>query len=136
MLSWMREGVQQIEFLEHKPQMCPAGRRPASILRDFGQGLAVEQDLTGGGTIQGGQDVQQGGLAGAGLAHDGHIFSRFHREIHVAQGFYLVAAETGGVNFFANDALLTETWNSFLLFVLYPNPKPERLPSLWLTVRL
>ena len=93
------EGVQQIEFLEHKPQIIPP-EGGQLILRNFGQGLAVEQDLTGGRTIQGGQDVQQGGLAGAGLAHDGHIFSRFHREIHVAQGFYLVAAETGGVNFF------------------------------------
>ena len=92
------EGVQQVEILEHEPQIIPP-EGGQLILRDFGQGLAVQQDLTGGGTIQRGQDVQQGGLTGAGLAHDGHVFSCFHCEIHVAQGFHLVAAETGGVNF-------------------------------------
>ena len=54
--------------------------------------------LPAGGAVQGRQNVQQGGLAGAGLPHDGHIFSRLHGEVHIGQGLNLIAAEAGGVD--------------------------------------
>ena len=76
------EDVQQVEVLEHKAQMRAAEGRQVPF-PDVGQGLAVQKHLSGSGAVQSRQNIQQGGLAGAGLAHDGHILPRLHGEIHV-----------------------------------------------------
>ena len=91
------EGVQEIEVLEHEPQMVPAegGELP---LPDGDYILSVQQHLPAGGLVQSGQDVEQGGLAGAGLPHDGHVFPGLHREVDIDQGMDLLAPEAGGVD--------------------------------------
>ena len=68
-----------------KAQVGPAEGRQIP-LPDVREGLAVQKHLPGGGPVQGRQDVQKGGLAGAGLAHDGHVLPRLHGKIHVAAG--------------------------------------------------
>ena len=92
-----RESVQQVEVLKHEAQMGAAESRQVPF-PDIGQGLTVQKHLSGGGPVQRRQDIQQGGLAGAGLAHDGHILPRLHREIHVLQRLHLTAAEAAGVD--------------------------------------
>ncbi len=93
-----REGVQQVEVLEDKAQVVPAegGNFPFLQADNVPH---VEEDLTGGGLIQGGQNVEQGGFARAGLAHNGHKFPLFHREVHVMQGLHLGPAQAVGIGF-------------------------------------
>ena len=50
------EGVQQVEVLEHKAQVGPAEGRQIP-LPDVGEGPSVEEDLPGGGAVQGRQDI-------------------------------------------------------------------------------
>ena len=92
------EGVQQVEVLEHEAQVIPA-EGGQLLFPEADQIPPAQQDGAVGGLIQSGQDVQQGGLAGAGLAHNGHVLSLLHGEGHVGQGLHLVAAEAGGVDF-------------------------------------
>ena len=68
------EGVQQVEVLEHEAELVAAegGQLP---LRDAGDVPAVEQHLARSRAVERGEDVQQRGLAGAGLAHDGDVFA-------------------------------------------------------------
>ena len=52
-------------------------------------GLAVEIDLARGGPIERAEQVQQGRLAAAAGAHDGHVFAAADVEAHVLQGMDL-----------------------------------------------
>src|SRR5699024_4453462 len=54
------------------------------------------------------------GRAAAGLAHDGHILPRLHREVHVGQSLDLLAAEAGGV-YLLQIADLQDRHSGFLL---------------------
>ena len=93
------EGVQQVEVLKHKAQVVPA-EGGKFLFPNSGQLPSRQQHRPGGGFIQCSQDIQQSGLAGAGLAHDRHIFALFHLKRDVGQGLHLLTAEAGGVNFF------------------------------------
>ena len=92
------EGVQQVELLKYKAQIVPA-KGGHFLFLDAGQGPILQTDRAGGGLVQSGENVQQGGLAGAGLAHNGYIFSLLHGEADVPQGFHALTAEAGGVSF-------------------------------------
>ena len=92
------EGIQQVKLLEHKAQIVPPEGSHVLFL-DGAQVLPFQQHRAGGGLIQGCQDIQQRGLAGAGLAHDGGILSLLHGKIHIPQRLHPVAAEAGGVDF-------------------------------------
>ena len=93
------EGIQQIEFLEHKAQMIPP--EVGNVLfPDFGNVLIFQQHRAGGGLIQRRQNIQQGGFAGAGLAHDSHVLPLLQVEIHIPQGLHAVAPKAGGVYLF------------------------------------
>ena len=94
-----REGVQEIEVLEHKAQVIPAEGGNV-LLPDGHDILSIQQYLAAGGFIQSRQNIQQGGLAGAGLAHDGHILPGLHRKVHLRQSMDLLAAKAGGVGLF------------------------------------
>ena len=91
------KGVQQIELLKHKTQVVTAKRRDLR-LPDTGQLLPGQNHTACGGLIQRGQNIQQRGLAGAGLTHDGHILAVLHGEIHVFQCFHFVPAKTGCID--------------------------------------
>ena len=94
-----REGIQQIEVLEHKAQMVPAEGGDV-LLPDGHDIFPIQQHLAAGGLIQCRQDVQQSGLAGAGLTHDSHIFPGLYGKIHLGQGMDLLTAKAGGISLF------------------------------------
>ena len=79
------KGVQQIAVLEDEAQPLPAeaGEGPAP---QAGQLLPIHLDGTGGGPVDGGDAVEQGGLAGAGGPHDPHILPRLQGQVHAVQG--------------------------------------------------
>ena len=93
------EGIQKVKILEDEAQVRPpeSGEIP---LPDGPQGVSVQQHLAVRGPVQGRQNVEKGSLAGAGLAHDGHILPGLHAEIHVAESLDLGPAEAGGVDLF------------------------------------
>ena len=91
------KGVQQIKVLEHKAQVLPPEGRQLR-LPDVGQVAAVEFHLAPGGLVQGGQNVQEGGFAGAGLTHDGHEFALLYGKADAFQSLDLAAAQPGGVD--------------------------------------
>ena len=66
-----RQLGQQVILLENEPQhfVADGGKLVFVHLSHI---LAVQQVSAGGGHIQTADDVHAGGLAGAGLAHDGH----------------------------------------------------------------
>ena len=84
------KGVQQIAVLEDEAQPLPAeaGEGPAP---QAGQLLPIHLDGTGGGPVDGGDAVEQGGLAGAGGPHDGDELPPLHGEAHPVQGLGDVA---------------------------------------------
>ena len=92
-----RKGVQQVEILKHKAQVVPP---ESGHITGFygGNVISFQQHLAGGGSVQGGQDVQKGGFAGAGLAHDGDEFALLHGEGNGPQRLHLLPAEAGGVD--------------------------------------
>ena len=53
------------------------------------KGLAVQHQLACVGGLQKVQAAQQGGLAGAGGAEDGHHIALFHGQVHAAQHLQL-----------------------------------------------
>ena len=93
------ECVQEIEILEDKAQVVPTEGSDVPLL-DGDDVLPVQQDLAAGGLIQGRQDIQQGRLAAAGLAHDGDVLSGLHGKVDAGEGLDLLSAETGGIDLF------------------------------------
>ena len=91
-----RKCVQQVELLEHKTQVVPAeGRRvPLPYLAQF---MAVQPHRTRRGLVQRRQNVQQRGLAAAGLTHDSDILALLHGEADIPQRLYTAAAQPRGV---------------------------------------
>ncbi len=98
MLSRMEKVSRRLKSWKTKPRLS---RRKAAQLRfpDLAHGRAVQQHLPAGGLVQGRQDVQQRGLAGAAFPHDGYILARLHGKTDVPQGFHPAAAKAGGVHF-------------------------------------
>ena len=78
------EGIQQVEVLEDEPQVLATKRRqvPLTGAREV---LTLQEHLPRGGLVEGGQDVEQRGLARAALPHDGNELAPPHREGHVAE---------------------------------------------------
>ena len=68
------------------------------VLLDLAQVLPIQNDAACRGPVQGGQNVQKRGLAGAGFAHDGHVFSLLHAEADGTQGLHLIGTEPGGID--------------------------------------
>ena len=68
------ELLNEVVTLEDKADLPVADAGQAAVGKRGDVG-AVEMVLAVGGDIQTAQHVHQGGLAGAGLAHDGHKFS-------------------------------------------------------------
>ena len=92
------EGIQQAAILEDKAQVIPAkgGEPPPG---DGGKALALQQNLPGGGFVQGGQEAQQGGLPAAALPHNGGILPLLHGEGDALKGGGAVPAP-GAIDFF------------------------------------
>ena len=78
------EGVQQVAVLEDEAQTLPAELGQLLALQ-AGQLPAVDDDGTGGGPVNGGHAVQQGGLARAGGAHYPHKLPRLQGQGHAVQ---------------------------------------------------
>ena len=85
--------IDQVETLENEtditfPKVCSF---PLVEVGDFD---AVEQEATAIGIIQETEDIEQGGFAAAGRAHDGHEFSffDFEGEFVKCDGLYLFGA--------------------------------------------
>ena len=57
-----------------------------TVGREAADVLALQQDLAGAGAMDAGEDMQQGGLAGAIGADDGHQFAGLDLEIHARAG--------------------------------------------------
>ena len=93
------EGIQQVELLEHEAEVLAAEGGHLALAHG-GHVPPGEQHLAAGGRIESGEDVEQGGLAGAGLAHDGDELALVHGEIDVAQRLDAVAAQARGVDLF------------------------------------
>ena len=110
-----REGIQQVELLKHEAQMVTAEGGGIRLLHG-GQVTSVQTHRAGGRGIQRRQNVQQRGLAGAGFAHDGHIFALLHRELHVVQGLHAAAAEAGGIHLAQTADFQNRHKNDLLLF--------------------
>ena len=92
-----RKGVQQVEILKYEAQMIPAEGRHVGFF-SFHNVFSLQQNLTGGGFVQRRQNVQKGGFAGTGLAHDGDEFALLHGKGDGAQRLHGLAAEAGGVD--------------------------------------
>ena len=56
------------------------------------KGLAVDEDVAGGGTFEAAEDVEQGGFTGAGSTAEKDFFSGIHFEVHAAQYVEVMAA--------------------------------------------
>ena len=80
------QGVQQVKILKHKAQILPA--KPGNLLFvDLGYIRSVQIDMSRANRINGGNTVEQGGLAGTGRAHDPHEFTLLHRKADVLNRF-------------------------------------------------
>ena len=79
------QGVQQVEVLKDEAQLFPAepGQRLGAYL---GHVLAVQINVAGADGVDGGNAVEQGGLAGAGSPHDPQKLPFLHREADVPDG--------------------------------------------------
>ena len=80
-----RQGVQQVAVLKDKAQPFPA-EAGQFLSPQVGQFLPIYQDGAGGGPVDGGDTVEQSGLARAGGPHDAHIFSASQGKADPVQG--------------------------------------------------
>ena len=72
-----------MERLEDEAELLRA--EPVEVA-DLRERLAVEVDLAGGGLVQRAQQVQQGRLAAAAGAHDGHVLAAADADRNVLDG--------------------------------------------------
>ena len=88
---------EQVEALEHKANAVQAHVRKL-VVAALGNILALQDVLPRGGAVQAADDIHQGGFAGAGGAHNGHVLPFVHREgdvlehrhVHFALGVVFV----------------------------------------------
>ena len=74
-----------MELLEDEAYLvAPDGREVLGV--EAGDLFAVQNDGAVGGLVHASHNVQHGGLAGAGRAHDGDPLALLHREVDVLQG--------------------------------------------------
>ena len=80
-----RQGLNQVVLLEDEADLLVADAAELRVrqLPDVG---AVQEVVPPCGDVQAAQDVHHGGLAGAGLAHDGHEFPPLYGEGNPVQG--------------------------------------------------
>src|SRR5262249_12256927 len=76
--------IQQLVVLEHQAEIAAQERHGAAAQR--AHVLAVDHDAAARRPLDGGQQLEQGGLAGAGVAGDEHDFPRLHGEAHLLEG--------------------------------------------------
>ena len=79
----------QVEGLEHKADLAAAQGGKLAVLRG-GHVDAVQPVAALGGLIQRAHNVHQGGLAAAGLAHNGYELALIHVQVNAVQDFQLV----------------------------------------------
>ena len=91
-----RERIQQVELLEHEPQIVPAEIRELRFLY-LREVHSVEDNAAPGRLVERRENIQQRGLSGAALAHYRDVFPRLRSEADVLQRFHAVSAEACGV---------------------------------------
>ena len=74
----------QIIRLKHKAHRVVAVGIPVAVAKVLG-GFAVDDQVPGGILIQAPDDVQQRGLAAAGVAQDGHKLAFTEFQVHTLQ---------------------------------------------------
>ena len=99
------EVVQQVELLKNEAEivaseLCYLGFPDACKL------LAVEQHRAARCFVESRKDIQQGGLAGAGLAHDGDVLALINAEVDIFQSLDRIRAKACFVDLF--DSLYFE----------------------------
>ena len=80
-----RQARHQVKGLKHEADVAVAGGRLLFVV-EGGDVLAIEKILAAAGAVQQAEQVEQGGLAGAGGPHDGNIFTRVDVEADIVEG--------------------------------------------------
>ena len=80
----------QVERLEDEPGALAAEARRL-VVGEAADVLALEEHLAGRGPVQAAQELEQGALARAGRAHQGHELAGRHGERHAAHGLHRLA---------------------------------------------
>src|ERR1017187_858985 len=75
----------EVELLEDEADVFVAPVGDLAVV-ELAQGVAQDADLTAGGPVHGGDQVQQRGLAGAGWAHQRHELAFRNFQVHILQG--------------------------------------------------
>ncbi len=70
--------------LKHESHPRPTQPR-ASVVVERADVLTIERDPAGVGRIEAGDQIEQGGLAGARLAHDGDVLTRRELQRNAAE---------------------------------------------------
>ena len=87
--------------------------RASSIVVEFADQLVVEPVFPLGGRVEAADEVHQGGLAGAGGAHDGDVLIVLDAQVDAAQRVHLLlgAHVVGPPQIFDNDNVAV--WHRF-----------------------
>ncbi len=85
------EGVEEIKVLENEAEFF-AAEAVEGVAFELGDVLVFDEDVAAGDAVDGGDDVEEGGFAGAGGSHDGDEFSLVDFEGDVVDGFGEVGA--------------------------------------------
>src|SRR6202035_513477 len=100
----------EMKRLKYKPDMLAANRR-SPILVEFRQVDSGDQHASGARRIESGKQRQQGGLARAGCANDGHCLSGSHVEPHIGENGQGAVGTWDGLRYvsvFENDSMVFE----------------------------
>ena len=103
----------KVELLKHEAQVITAECGDLALL-NLGKLLPVQNHSALGWFVEGCQNVQQCGLAGAGFTHDGHIFAILYGEADIPQCFHLMSSKAACVNL-TDTAYFQYTHNIYLL---------------------
>ena len=97
-----REGGEKVEALEDEADLG-AAHSGALGVGEFGEVCAVDEDRAGGGVGEAAEDVEEGGLSGAGGADNGDELAGSDGEVDVAKGGNLEFAGAVGLAQVAGD---------------------------------
>ena len=87
----------EIELLEDDADFAAAEERRRAFV-EVVHVASGQDDLTGIGTVEGGEQVQECAFAAAGLTHDGEEAGVLNGKIHTTQGFHYTIAESVGLS--------------------------------------
>ena len=85
------ERGEEVEELKNEADFV-AAKAGEVIVGEGGDGLAVDADFARGGAIEAADQVEQGGFAGTGRAHNGNHFAAFDAEVDGVKGDDLTLA--------------------------------------------